>query len=61
MVDDGDAVGELIGLLQVLRRQHDGRAVGVQPADLLPQRDAAHRVEPGRGLVEEEHRRFVDE
>src|SRR5256714_1110525 len=62
VVDDPDAVGEHVGLLQVLRRQEDGDAVlAREPGDLRPQGRAALRVEAGRRLVEEEHARAVDE
>src|SRR5579884_4530042 len=40
LIDDGDAVGELIGLLQVLRGQQDGGAIGSKVADNLPHSDA---------------------
>ena len=54
--------GEHVRLLQVLRRQEDGHAVlACEPGDLLPQRGAALRVEPGRRLVEEEDARPVHE
>src|SRR3712207_7534164 len=52
---------ELVGLLEVLRRQEDRRALGLQPPDLVPQRDAAHGVEARRRLVEEEDVRLVDQ
>src|SRR5919198_356700 len=62
VVDDPDAVGEHVGLLEVLRRQEDGDALlAREPADLAPERGAALNVEPRRRLVEEEHRRAVDE
>ncbi len=43
--DDPDAVGELVGLLQVLGGEEDGGALLVQLLDLLPDRLAADRVE----------------
>ena len=56
-VDDADAVGEDVGLLEVLGGEEDGDAVLVrEPADLLPERGAALRVEACRGLVEEQDR-----
>ena len=61
MVDHDDPVGELVGLLQVLRREQQGRAVGDELADHVPHPQPAGRVEPGRRLVEEEHRRPGDE
>ncbi len=59
--DDSHPVGELVGLLQVLRCQEDRRAVVVQRLHLLPDRLAADRVEAGGGLVQEEDPRLVDE
>ena len=41
----------------VLRGQHHGRPLGDQRADRRPHLVAPARVEPGRRLVEEEHRR----
>ena len=38
-VDDGDAAGQLVGLLEVLRREEHRGALGVEPAHLLPQRE----------------------
>ncbi len=54
-------VGEAVGLVEVLRRQQHGRAVGDEPLDRVPQRQAAARVEASRRLVEEQHRRARDE
>src|SRR5437867_10126631 len=60
--DDPHAVGEHVGLLEVLRGQEDGDAVlAREPSDLGPEGRAALRVEPGRRLVEEEHARAVDQ
>ena len=62
LVDDPDAVGEDVGLFQVLRGQEDGHAlVRREPAHLLPERGAALDVEPRRRLVEEEDPRTVDQ
>jgi hypothetical protein len=60
-VDHGHPRGEPVGLLQVLGGQHDGGAVGDELADHRPDLVAAVRVEAGRRLVEEEHRRPVHE
>ena len=61
-VDDADPVGEHVGLLEVLRREEDRHPqLDVEPANLLPHRGAADRVEAGRGLVEEQDLRVVDE
>jgi hypothetical protein len=57
VVEDGDPVGELVGLVEVLRGQEDGDAAGREVADAVPHLPAAARVEPGRGLVEEDHPR----
>ena len=59
--EHGDPVGELVGLLQVLRGQEDRDAVGDELADDLPHRAAAARVEPGGRLVEEDHPRVADQ
>ena len=46
VVDDPDAVGEDVGLLEVLRRQEDGHALlAREAADLVPERGPALRVE----------------
>jgi hypothetical protein len=57
----GDAVGEAVRLLEVLRGQQDGRPAGDAVLDRVPQRAAAARVEAGGRLVEEQHRRAGDE
>jgi hypothetical protein len=50
----------LIGLLQVLRGEEDRGAVfGVEAPHLLPQGHARCGVEPGCGLIEEQHHRLV--
>ena len=54
-------VAELVGLLEVLGRQEDGRARGVDPANLVPDRQPRGRVEAGRRLVEEQHLGRVDQ
>ena len=60
-VDHGDAVGEAVGLVQVLGGEQHRGAVGDPAFDRLPEGDAAARVEPGGRLVEEEDRRPRDE
>ena len=54
VVDHGDRVGQRVGLLQVLRRQQHRRALRRQQAHHVPDVVALARVEPGRGLVEED-------
>ena len=62
MVDDDDPVGDRVGLLEVVRGEHDrGAELAVEPPHLLLEVDPVLRVEPGRGLVEEHERRLVDE
>ena len=62
MVDDPHPVGEDVGLLEILGGQENGHSLVVGEArDLLPQRGPALRVEPGRGLVEEQDPGRVDE
>ena len=62
VVDDADAVGEHVGLLQILRGEEDRDAVLLrEPSHLGPESRAGLRVEPGRGLVQEEDPRPVHE
>ena len=61
VVDDRDPVRQPVGLLEVLRRQQHGRAVGDEVLDRLPQLDPRARVQARRRLVEEQHRRRRDE
>jgi len=59
-VDDDDRVGQLIGFVQVLRRQQHCGASRDQGANRDPHLTATDRIQPGGGLVEEEHLRFRD-
>ena len=61
MVDDDHLVGQLVGLVQVLRRQQHVGARPDERPDGVPQLDAAARVEPGGRLVEEQQPRRTDE
>ena len=61
VVDHRDPVGEAVGLVEVLRRQEDGRALRDESLDRLPEGDAAAQVEPCRRLVEEQDRWAGDE
>ena len=56
-VDHADALRELVGLLEVLRRQDDRGALVPELLDHVPELEPAAWVETGGGLVEEEHRR----
>ena len=61
VVEHGDAVGEFVGLVQVLRGEEDGDAVGDELADDLPHVVAGARVEAGGRLVEEDDPRVADQ
>ena len=56
-----DAVGELLGLVEVVRGQQDRRAERAQVADRLPGGAARAGVEAGRRLVEEDQLGVADE
>jgi hypothetical protein len=60
-VDDGDPVGELVGLLQVLRAEQDRGPPGDQGPGDLPDLPARPRVQAGGRLVEEHHLRGDDD
>ena len=60
--DDSHPVGQLVGFLQVLRRQEDrGAELFVQPPHLGPHRGTTRRVEPGRRFIEEQDLRPMDQ
>ncbi len=59
LIDDGDAIAELVGLLHVVRGEEDRLPVDVQLAEDLPQRDPALGIEASSGFIEEQHRRSV--
>ena len=61
LVQDRDAVGELLGLVEVLGGQQHGRAALGEFLDGLPHLDPRLRVEAGGGLVEEDDRRVADQ
>ena len=62
VVDDGEPIGEVVGLVEVVRRQQDGHPLGARhPGDLRPHLGASLRVEAGRRLVEEEDHWAVDQ
>ena len=54
VVDDGDRVGQLVGLLEVLGREQQGRALADETPDDVPHPQPAARIETGRRLVEEQ-------
>ena len=62
VVDDDDAVAQMVGLVEVVRGEEDGGAAPVaQVGDVGPQVRAGLRVQPGGRLVEEHQARLVDE
>ena len=61
VVDDHDLVGEPVGLLEVLGGQEERGAPANELLDHAPEVAPALRVEAGRRLVEEQHRRAVHE
>src|SRR5262249_22053578 len=54
IVDDGQAIAELIGFIHVVSGQEDGHAASAQAANLIPDMCAALRVEASGWLIEEE-------
>ena len=54
-IDDADAVGHLLGFLDVMRGQDDGDAAGAQLTHHLPHVAAQFHVDAGRGFVEEQY------
>ena len=58
---DHHGVGEALGLLDVVRRHQDRRAVRPQRVDQRPELLAHLRIEPDRRLVEQHEARPVDE
>ena len=57
----GDPVGELVGLVEVLRGEQHGGAELDHPAYGLPDLQPPARVEPGRRLVQEQQARAADQ
>ena len=61
VVHDRDPVTQAVRLLHVVRGQQDGLPGPVELAEHVPQRQPTLRVKAGGGLVEEEHRRAVED
>jgi hypothetical protein len=59
--ENGDAVGELLGLVEVVRREEDRLAERPQRANRLPRRAPRGGVEARRRLVEEDQLGIADE
>jgi len=60
-VDHGNPVAEAFGFVHVVRRQQDRSAVRAELGDVLPELQAALRIEPGGRLVQEEDLRVAYE
>ena len=61
VVHDRHALAELVGLLHVVGGEQDRLPLAVELAEDLPQRQATLRVKAGGRLVEEQHRRAVED
>ena len=61
LAHDGDTVGELLSLVEVVRGQENRLPQLAQRADHVPRRPARRRIEPCRRLVEEEDLGVADE
>ena len=61
MVHDRDPLAEPVGLLHVVRGEQDRLAFAVQLAEQVPQREPALRVQARGRLVQEQHRRAVED
>ena len=61
MVNHRDAIGKLVGLLEVLRGQQHRCPLMDEPSDRAPDLIAAARVQPSSGLVKEEHPGATDQ
>src|SRR5688500_18560946 len=60
VVDDADAVAELLGLLEIMGGEDDGDALGVEAADIVPELLAQLDVDARGRLVEDQDRRRMD-
>ena len=62
MIDDRNAVAQLVGFIHVMRRQEDGEIPsGLDFSQHLPHSDSRDGVQPCRRLVEKEDTRLVDQ
>ena len=59
VVDEGDPVAELLGLLDVVGRQQDRRPLLVDPLDVVPELEPQLDVDAGGRLVEDQQPRPV--
>ena len=61
LVHDHEPVAQLLGLVHVVGRQDERHAALLEPVEPVPDQVARLRVEPGRGLVEQQQLGLVDE
>lgn len=61
LVQDRQPVRQLLGLLQIVRGQHDRGAAVAQLTDQRPGLVPGLGVQPGRGLVQEQHLRVAQQ
>src|SRR5688572_29928440 len=59
VADQADLLAQLVGLLEIVRRQQHRHAAVMQPADVGPQLDAQLEVHARRRLVEDHQARLV--
>src|SRR2546423_8719587 len=59
--ENRDAIGQALGLVEVVSREHDRLAEAAEGAQRLPGLAARVRIEAGRRLVEEDQLRVADE
>ncbi len=57
--DDGDVAAQILGLLEVMRGQNDGRSLVVDIAQELPHRAANLDIDAGGRLIQYQQLRFV--
>ena len=56
MIDDGDGVAQTFGFVHVVRREHNGATVGLEPFHQRPQLTTRLRIEScGRFVEKEQH------
>jgi hypothetical protein len=60
-VQDRHPIAQPPGLLQPVRRQEDRHPALAKRGDQLVDLARRDRIQPGRGLVEEQHRRIVEQ
>ena len=61
VVDNGNAIGKLVGFFEVLRGEQHRGAFAVQSFHFFPQRESTHGVEASGGFIEKEHSGLVNE